>query len=582
MRENIMTAATLTVLVLYIFERASSQGDRPVEVQNPSTELRDAVERYESDRNLLGRSYPIWMSSSWRERTREFLNDWQERLARTNFDSLSEDGRIDFLLFDNHLDYELRQLDIRAKGLEESRHFLPFADEVLLLEEERRNLRFIDGESAAKRLWRIGSQMDSTRKALGDGNGGTKKTVAHRAARYVDEVRDILRHWFEFYNGYDPLFTWWVGQPYHELDSLMREYASFIRDKFVGIKADDKTTIIGDPIGREALMVELAHEMIPYTPDELIAIARKELSWCQAEMRLASNALGYGDDWHAALEHVKRQHVEPGKQTELIRDLAHEAVGFLKEHDLLTIPPLAEETWRMEMLSPRQQLVSPFFLGGEVIQVSYPTNTMTHEQKMMSMRGNNVHFARATVFHELIPGHHLQGFMTERYKPYRSLFWTPFWVEGGALYWEMTFWDLDFPRTPENRVGMLFWRMHRCARVIFSLSFHLGEMSPGDCVDMLVEKVGHERDNATAEVRRSFAGDYSPLYQCAYLIGALQFRALQKELVGTGRMAPKEFNNATYREGAIPIEMLRASLAHLPVAKSYVASWRFAEELFGK
>ena len=47
---------------------------------------------------------------------------------------------------------------------------------------------------------------------------------------------------------------------------------------------------------------------------------------------------------------------------------------------------------------------------------------MTHEQKMMSMRGNNPHFARAVTHHELIPGHHLQGYMTNRYRPYRERF----------------------------------------------------------------------------------------------------------------------------------------------------------------
>jgi uncharacterized protein (DUF885 family) len=181
------------------------------------------------------------------------------------------------------------------------------------------------------------------------------------------------------------------------------------------------------------------------------------------------------------------------------------------------------------------------------------------------------------VFHELIPGHHMQGFMTERYKSYRSLFGTPFWVEGGALYWEMVFWDGGFPKTPENKLGMLFWRMHRCARVIFSLNFHLGKMTPDQCVEFLIERVGHERDNATAEVRRSFAGDYSPLYQCAYLIGALQFRALHKELVGSGRMTTKEFHDAMYRHGAIPVEMLRGVLVNQPLAPGYKASWRFYE-----
>ena len=46
--------------------------------------------------------------------------------------------------------------------------------------------------------------------------------------------------------------------------------------------------------------------------------------------------------------------------------------------------------------------------GNEMIQVSYPTNTMSQEAKLMSLRGNNRYFARATVQHELIPGHHLE------------------------------------------------------------------------------------------------------------------------------------------------------------------------------
>src|SRR5260370_28737132 len=129
---------------------------------------------------------------------------------------------------------------------------------------------------------------------------------------------------------------------------------------------------------------------------------------------------------------------------------------------------------------------------------------MTHVHKVMSMRGKNIPIARATVYHELTPGHHLQGFMQARYRPYRRSFSTPFWIEGWALYWEMLLWDKQFPKTPEDRVGMLFWRSHRCARIIFSLNFHLGKMTPQECIDFLVDRVGHERDNATAEVRRSF------------------------------------------------------------------------------
>ena len=50
--------------------------------------------------------------------------------------------------------------------------------------------------------------------------------------------------------------------------------------------------------------------------------------------------------------------------------------------------------------------------------------------------------------------------------------------------------------------------MHRWARIIFSLGFHLGKMTPEQCIDFLVDRVGHERENATGEVRRSFSGSY--------------------------------------------------------------------------
>ena len=89
-------------------------------------------------------------------------------------------------------------------------------------------------------------------------------------------------------------------------------------------------------------------------------------------MKKAARDMGHGDDWRAALEHVKTLYVEPGNQPALIRDLALEAVDYLDAHDLVTIPQLCRDSWRMSMMSPEAQLVNPFFTGGEVIIVSFP------------------------------------------------------------------------------------------------------------------------------------------------------------------------------------------------------------------
>jgi uncharacterized protein (DUF885 family) len=136
-------------------------------------------------------------------------------------------------------------------------------------------------------------------------------------------------------------------------------------------------------------------------------------------------------------------------------------------------------------------------------------------------------------------------------------------------------WDLNFAKTPENRVGMLFWRMHRCARIIFSLSFHLGKMTPQQAIDFLVNRVGHERENAVAEVRRSFDGSYTPLYQAAYLLGGLQLYALHRELVDSGKMTNRAFHDAVLKENSIPVEMVRAGLTKQKLTRDFKPAWKF-------
>ncbi len=603
--------------------KASGAAETPdtSEARVPESEMRPIIEYYVVDRGSLTRSYPVANSPARRDRFRKFYSDALERIQKLDFDSMSQEGKVDYVLFKNHLEHELRQLDIEEKQLAEIQPLIPFAKTIVDLEEARRRMESIDSAKAAATLTNLKKQIDDTRRGVDAGLRGSdageaikvKKTVAFRAVGAVNNLRNSLRNWYTFYNGYDPVFTWWNEEPYKSLDEALNSYAGYLSERVVGLRTaitqaqpggqrpggnapaagggggqgglqrpaaptarpGDASDIIGDPIGREALLSELQSEMIPYTPEELIAIANKEMAWCEAEMKKASNDLGYGDDWKKALEHVKNQYVEPGRQPEMIRDLALEAIKFVDDHDLVTVPQLARDTWRMEMMTPERQLVSPFFLGGETILVSFPTNTMSHEQKMMSMRGNNIHFARATVFHELIPGHHLQGFMTARYKPYRGVFGTPFWTEGNALYWELLFWDLKFPKTPENRIGMLFWRMHRCARIIFSLSFHLEKMTPQECIDFLVNRVGHERDNATAEVRRSFDGSYGPLYQIAYLIGGLQQYSLHHDLVDSGKMTNRQFNDALLRENRIPIEMIRAIMTKQKLTRDFKSNWKF-------
>jgi uncharacterized protein (DUF885 family) len=342
----------------------------------------------------------------------------------------------------------------------------------------------------------------------------------------------------------------------------------------------DGTGITGAARGRAGLLQDLADEMIPYTPEQLIALAEKEFAWCDAEMRKASRQMGFGDDWKQALEKVKGMHVEPGRQPAVIRDMLFEAVDYVRKKDLITVPEIASESLHMSMMTPEAQLVNPFFLGGAQIIVSYPTNTMEYDARLQSMRGNNIPFSHATAFHEMIPGHNLVAYVGARSAGYRPRIGgsTPFYTEGWPLYWELLMYDLGFHDTPEEKVGALFWRMHRCARIIFSLKFHTGQWSPQESIDFLVDRVGHERDNATAEVRRSFQGGYGPLYQAGYLLGGLQLRALRRELVDSRQLTDKQFHDEILRQGNMPIALIRLSVGKQRLTRDMSSDWPFYGE----
>lgn len=596
-------------------------------MSSTTSELADVVSRFSADVSSLQRRYDTPDTPSRRTRLKSFYEIWRQRLAEFDFGRLSQDGKVDYVLLDNHLRYQLELMQREDIQRRETAALTPFAPTLLALQEDRRSLQTVNGQTVAKLLADVTKQVDSLRALLEPsparpaGDGGAQsaraarasapvvsRTVANRAAEEVDRVRSVVTTWYRYYNGYDPLFSWWVTSPWQRLDESLRRYAQTVRQRLVGIQvatagpgvqgagapgtaagsppaggarnaAAANEPIIGDPIGAEGLAMDLRHAMIPYTAEELIAIAEREYAFSESEAKKAARQMGFGDDWKAAMEKIKDAYVEPGRQPDLIRDLANEAEAFFDRHEWVTIPALAREDWRMEMLSPERQRVIPFFLGGESILVSYPTADMTEEEKLMSLRGNNPHFSRAVVFHELNPGHHLQGFMTARYNAHRRLFSTPFWNEGQSLYWEMFLWDHDFHVSPEDRLGALAWRMHRSARIVFSLSFHLGKMTPEQCIEYLVDKVPFERANSEAEVRRSFNGSYSPIYQAAYMLGGLQLRALYKELVVSGRMKDRQFHDAVLQGGPMPIAMVRARLAKVALTRDGAAPWRFADQL---
>jgi hypothetical protein len=661
---------------------------------------------------------PTTVSVARIARLKRFDMSWQSALNALDRAKLSQPGKLGLDSLKQLVARNLAQLDSETVVLGNTLPVMPFAPQLVSLVESRIRIEPIDGEQAAATLTQVTRDIAAMKSRLEDGMTGAdgavraSATQATAAASALQSLRNNMGSWFEFFDGYDPLFSWWNRLPYRRVDSTLQAYTTYLREKVVpanhtsslmgaplridpapapkygevpdlheilALPQDEMTDVVqrfrsgltpnagrgggrgagataatgapgggggrggfaGGPVrdstwyngwlaalstldfdklsrnaqvdylymkkraeidlarigralpdsnprktdntgipgrarGREGLIRDLQDELIPYTPEELIVLAEREFAWHEAEMLKASREMGFGDNWKAALEKTKTMHPPPGGQPAMIKDLVFEAIDYIREKDLLTMPEVNVESQHMIMMTPERQLVNPFFTGGSQMSVSFPTDAMEFEARQQSMRGNNRPWSHATAFHEMIPGHNLVGYYGQRFTGYRpSLGGGPFFGEGWAVYWELIMYEKGFHDTPEERVGALFWRMHRCARIIFSLKFHMGQWSPQEAVDFLVDRVGHERDNATAEVRRSFEGGYGPLYQAAYLLGAIQLRALRRELVDSKMMTEKAFHDEILRQGSMPITLLRLALTKQKLTRDMNIDWKF-------
>ncbi|KAJ3463480.1 hypothetical protein MRS44_008266 [Fusarium solani] len=540
--------------------------------------MADHVIRVQADLGELGEFYNIDIASRRYEALENYYENELELLTKIDFDGLDQEGKVDYIMLRTFHTRQLNNLDLQKASQEKFYPLLPFADDLIGLLEARQDVEPMKAKETAKTLNDITKSISEVQTKVEDRKFNVTETTGYLASKAIKGLLEHFAEWFTFYSTYDPLFDFWVTTPWQTANSTLGAYLTVVETKLAGMnQKDGKDAIIGEPIGRKGLEVELEAEMIPYTPEELIEIGNQEFEWCEKEMIKQSEAMGYGKDWKKALDHVKNDYMDPGKQTELVRELVVEGSLFVTERDLVTVPPLANSTWRMSMIEAERQKVSPFFLGGPTIQVSYPVVSMEHDLKLMVMRGNNKHFARATAFHEMFPGHRLQLYMADRYNSHRRyIFDTPFFVEGWALYWEMLFYARDdFHHSPEGRIGALWWRMHRCLRIIFSLKFHLGEMTAQEAVDLLVDRIAHERSNAEGEVRRSVEGSYSPLYQAGYMLGALQLWKLREMVVDTKEVSEKEYHDAILKTGMLPIEMVKALITGDELSRDFKPEWKF-------
>src|SRR5271154_3057288 len=117
------------------------------------------VEQFTADRASLTRIYPVAISPARMARFQKFYEDELAMLAAMNFEKLSEDDQIDYLLLKNRVTADLHQLAIQKKQVEEMQPLLPFAQTIEDFLETKREMKRPDAEKDAAALTEMAKQM---------------------------------------------------------------------------------------------------------------------------------------------------------------------------------------------------------------------------------------------------------------------------------------------------------------------------------------------------------------------------------------------------------------------------------------
>ena len=247
--------------------------------------------------------------------------------------------------------------------------------------------------------------------------------------------------------------------------------------------------------------------------DETYEWGRERLAAIDAEQRqIAADLYGAGTSVQEALEKLNADPQRMVHGTDALQQWMQEtsdaAVATL-DGVHFDIP---------EELRTLECCIAPSQTGG--IYYTGPADDFSRPGRMWwSVPEGTTDFAtwqeRTTVFHEGVPGHHLQVGLQTYHKDLlnswrRHLCWVSGHGEGWALYAERLMADLGFQDDPGDRMGMLDSQRLRAARVVLDIGVHLGKERPAELAALPGVGAGKwDRDSAWEFLKHNVAMDRS-------------------------------------------------------------------------
>ena len=530
------------------------------------------------------------MMDQWDERTPAAANRRRELLERqlleltSGFqrDALSEEGKLNYDLFLYDLQQELALDDFRKHRFPLSQFRGIHSSIPVFLANFHKVETVEDARNYILRVSNIDVVLDqaATQIEAGSRNGYTLPEFSYPLI--ADAARNVITG-APFDNGDDsPILAAFRSklesleaseevktQLMEDLLATLPEVETAYRDFMARVEAVGETVEgnygVGGPNGGtngDAYYAELLrnYTTTDMTADQIHDLGVSEVARIHEEMRAIMAEVGFDGTLQDFFDHMRTSeefylpNTDEGREAYL--ELARGYTDNIRPRlpDLfVTLPQAPVEVRRVEPF--RERAAGKAFYNQPAPDGSRPGIFYANLADMGQMPTYQL---EALVYHEAIPGHHMQRAIQiemEGLPKFRQFGGFTAYTEGWGLYSEYLGKDLGFYEDPYSDFGRLAMELWRAARLVVDTGLHSKGWEMQQAIDYLIENTPNPEGDCVKAIERYIV---YPGQATAYKIGMiklLELRARTQDALGDD-FDIAEFHDRILTAGPVPLEIL--------------------------
>ena len=330
--------------------------------------------------------------------------------------------------------------------------------------------------------------------------------------------------------------------------------------------------------GADTFRKKLAYdEMVEIPLPRLLAIGEADLKENQTAFNKLAKEVEPTKDPRTVLEELGADHPAPDQLLESFRQTFNGLIGFIREHNIVTIPsevkPIVEETPPFMRATTFASMDTPGPFETHATEayfnVTLPDKSMTPAQVESYMHSFNVGTIVSTAVHEAYPGHYVQFLWVPKAPSrVRKLLGASSNAEGWAHYCEQMMLDQGYGQPGAGaktereakllRLGQLQDALLRDARFVVGIQMHTGSMTMDQAMTFFEHEGYQSHETAVVETKRG-TSDGTYLY---YTLGKLEILKLRNDLMKKEGKAfsLEQFHDAFLAQGFPPIKIVREAM----------------------